>query len=495
MKEIGYVIYAVYMCCTFWLLLTALLQFHLFWLSRKTTFKEPGVVGKFSPFVSIQVPVYNERYVIEDLLRCLASLDYPKDLFEIQVLDDSNDETSSIIDRVAAELRLRQTDISVVRRPTRTGYKAGALQYGLSACKGSFIAIFDADFRPSPDFLKRLLPHFSDNNVGLVQAKWGHQNIGQNFLTRIQSYLLDMHFKVEQAGRYQAGYFINFCGTAGIWRKQCITEAGGWDSNMLSEDLDISYRAQLKGWKMVFDQQVEVPAQLPAVMEAFRIQQFRWTKGIAQTARKMLASVKALPLPAGKKTHSYFQLLSSFTFVSIFINALLSVPLLLLRNWYPEFITLSEYTMIAALNLVALTFIYYQSAGKTSGSLKDFILHYPLFLIVYLAMSVQNSMAVLQGLSGMKSPFVRTPKTGRNAAAHAYVDKKIGWINYLEMSVLAYFLFAIYLSFHLDDYFLLPFFIMFAWGLIILIYQTLKPHFIERPLIARSLVHQLAREN
>ena len=198
----------------------------------------------------------------------------------------------------------------MIRRKKRSGYKAGALQYGLPYCKGDLVEIFDADFLPCSVFLEKLLPHFHDKKIGLVQARWGHENIGQNFLTRIQSYLLDMHFKIEQAGRYNAGYFMNFSGTAGIWRKECITEAGGWDSKVLSEDLDISYRAQMKGWRIIFDGEVEVPAQLPPVMEAFKIQQFRWTKGIAQIARKSLGQVLTLQLPLTKKLHSFFHLLS-----------------------------------------------------------------------------------------------------------------------------------------------------------------------------------------
>ena len=476
MKWLGYVVYAIYVILTLWLLIYAIAQLHLMHHARvrrkRAAQRRPSVL----PFVSVQVPVYNERYVIEGLLESLAALDYPKHLYEIQVLDDSTDETSELIDRQAVLLTERGVNITVVRRDTRTGYKAGALQHGLALCKGDLVAIFDADFRPPPSFLMLLVPYFNDEKVGLVQARWGHINRGENFLTRIQTYLLDMHFMVEQEGRYQAGYFINFCGTAGIWRRKCITEAGGWDGSVLSEDLDLSYRAQLKGWKILYDKDVEVPALLPAQVPAFRIQQFRWTKGIAQIAKKVLRPLWKKPLPFGKKLHGSFHLLGSVSFVCLFINAILTVPLLMLRNHYPEFVQLTNYTAIGALNLAALAFLYYKSSTEHIGKGTNFLIHYPLFLLVYLAMSVQNSIAVIQGLVGVHSPFVRTPKDPSGAmGGHSYVKRTVNWISLLEAGLLAYFLYAIGLSFYLRDYFLLFFFVLMSGGLSILVYHSFMP--------------------
>lgn len=468
----GFVVYGIYLLSTLWLLSSALLQLHLLHLAKKKRSIQTKK-GNHLPFVTIQLPVYNEKYVIEGLLDSLSRLDYPRQLFEIQILDDSTDETSATIDITVHRLKNFGFDVSVLRREKRTEFKAGALQNGLLHAKGNLIAIFDADFRPAPNFLKQMVPHFQEEKVGLVQARWGHLNREENFLTRIQTYLLDMHFFVEQAGRYNADYFINFCGTAGIWRKKCIEDAGGWDGRILSEDLELSYRAQLKGWKIIYDKNIEVPAQLPSVVEAFKIQQFRWTKGIAQTARKTLHRIWSLPLPFFKKMHSTFHLLGSFTFVCLFVNALLTVPLLLMRNYYPGFVQLTNYSAIGALNLVALAYLYYKSCTIEQKSIGKFLLTYPVFVVIYLAMSVQNTVAVLQGLFGMKTPFVRTPKFNeKKKAENSYINNKTSWINLLELGLLAYFFCGIGLSVWLQDYFMLLFFLMISTGLSILLYHS-----------------------
>lgn len=273
LKLLAYLVFGLYAFSALWLLLNGFVQLHLLWHYKRHGKKKSALrtLPEQLPHVSIQIPVYNERYVIQRLLENLAQMQYPKDRFDIQVLDDSTDESSAIIDAAIANMQRLGIDASVMRRGQRTGFKAGALQAGLPYCKGELIAIFDADFTPSPQFLNRLVPLFEDQKVGLVQARWSHLNQNQNALTRIQTYLLDTHFSVEQTGRANAGYFINFCGTAGIWRKQCIEDAGGWDGRVLSEDLDLSYRAQLKGWKMIYDPETEVPAELPSVIEAFKV--------------------------------------------------------------------------------------------------------------------------------------------------------------------------------------------------------------------------------
>jgi len=478
MELIGYVVYGIYVLTILWLFFNAIMQLHLLWLAKK---KKPSIAKSISnnnvPGISIQLPVYNEKYVVEGLLEKLAELDYPKEKFEIQILDDSTDETSAIIKRKTEELRQKGIDVSIIRRTNRNGYKAGALQEGLPYCKGEFIAIFDADFRPPSHFLKSLLPHFTDQKIGLVQARWGHENKEENFLTRIQTILLDTHFMIEQSGRHNAGYFTNFCGTAGIWRKQCIEDAGGWDGTILSEDLELSYRAQLKGWKVIYDESIVVPAEVPSVMEAFKIQQFRWTKGIAQTARKTLPNILQLAMPLGKKLHSIFQLLSSVVFIFLFINALLTIPMLILRNQYPQFIPLTNYTVLGAINLIALTLIHYKGTNASKND-KGFFSYYPLFLIIYLGMSVQNAIAVMQGLMGKPSPFVRTPKTS-GSSSHSYLNKKISWLTILEILMLIYFLSGILLSFWFEDYFLLFFFMMMCGGLGLLVYKSLEQFYIQ----------------
>jgi cellulose synthase/poly-beta-1,6-N-acetylglucosamine synthase-like glycosyltransferase len=474
MIEVGYVVVGLYVLVSIWLLVVALMQIHLLWHAGKNKKKADGTLPRHLPFVSVQVPVYNERYVIEELLYCLSRLDYPKHLYEIQVLDDSTDDTSSIIDHAAAQLKKQSVGVHVVRRNSRAGYKAGALQHGLPLCKGELIAIFDADFRPPAHFIKSLLPHFLQQQVGLVQARWGHLNRDENNLTQLQSILLDTHFTIEQNGRYQAGYFINFCGTAGIWRKECIADAGGWDGAILSEDLDLSYRAQLKGWKIVFEKDVVVPAEVPPVVEAFKVQQFRWTKGIAQTARKTLQGVWKSSFPFSKKLHSFFQLASSFVFVCLLFNALLTLPLLVLRQYDTRFVELTDYTAICGLNLVLLTIIYYQGVKK-AGNQKGFFFYYPIFIVVYLAMSVQNTVAVLEGILGKRSPFVRTPKLSATGTKNnSYLNNTINWLVFFEMACFIYFFSGIVLSFYYADYFLLLFFFMMCSGLLILLYPTLS---------------------
>jgi len=493
-KIIGFVIYGIYILTALWLFLNAMVQLHLLWHYKRK--KRQHIETHFSsgklPFVTVQVPVYNEKYVIEKLLIALGNMDYPAERFEIQVLDDSTDETVEIIDHAVGQLRKKHLNIKVIRRSDRTGFKAGALQYGLSFCKGELIAIFDADFRPSPQYLNSMVPYFSDPGIGLVQARWTHLNREENHLTRIQTFLLDTHFSVEQSGRYKAGYFINFCGTAGIWRKQCIEDAGGWDGDVLSEDLDLSYRAQLKGWKLVYDEQIQVPAEVPAVMEAFKIQQFRWTKGMAQISRKNLKQLWQSSLPFSKKLHGVFHLLSSFVFVCLFINALLTVPLLVFRNIYPEFIALTHYSLFTSVNLVALTLFYY-NGSKTADKPEavKFFTYFPLFLVVYMAMSVQNAFAVVQGLFGSRSAFIRTPKSDQKAAQqNTYFKRRLNWINGAEIVTLCYFLYGIGLSFYLGDYFMMLFFVMISSGLAFIISQSflliaskaIKPSSLQRDL-------------
>lgn len=476
-KLIGFVVFGVYALTSLWLLLNGLVQLHLLWHYKKKEAHQKQVPPLPSqlPFVSVQIPVYNEKYVISRLFRFLSALDYPKDRFEIQVLDDSTDETRNIIDNEASLLREQNIQISVLRRKDRKGFKAGALQYGLAFCKGTFIAIFDADFTPPPHFLKSLLPHFSEEKAGMVQARWSHLNRDENYLTRIQSFLLDTHFSVEQSGRYKAGYFINFCGTAGIWRKQCIEDAGGWDGDVLSEDLDLSYRAQLKGWKLIYDQKIEVPAELPSVIEAFKIQQFRWTKGMAQISKKNIKHLLHATMPFSKKLHGIFHLLSSFVFVCLFFNALLTVPLLLFRNLYPEFRELTQYTLVTSLNLVALTlFYYYGTRSNNKSQSVHFFTHYPVFLVMYMGLSVQNAVAVLQGFLGGRSVFVRTPKLNDTGISNNhYLKRKFNWINIIELLLLCYFISGMVLSVYLGDYFLMLFFIMIGCGLGFIIYQSL----------------------
>lgn len=472
MKETGYVLFGIYVLITLWLLANSLVQFYLLVQASKNKKEKKQRPLNPLPFVSIQAPVYNEKYVAEGLLHSLSELDYPKHLFEILVLDDSTDETSAILAKKAEALTKEGFQIRIISRARRTGYKAGALQESLGQCKGEFIAVFDADFRPGPSFMRQLLPLFSNEKVGLVQARWGHANKTQNFLTRTQSFLLDTYFNVEQAGRHKQNLFTNFCGTAGIWRKQSLVEAGGWDGTVLSEDLDISYRVQLKGWKIVYDENTVVPAELPSVMEAFKTQQARWTKGMAQVWRKNIADVLKSEISLSKKFHAFFHLSAAFVFPCLLLNTLLCLPLLLLRQAYPEFVALTNYAGIGGLYLIGLTFVFYYGAQGRQRDLQ-FSFYFPLFVLVLMAFSVQNTVAVLKGLFGKSAVFVRTPKFAESDPdGNAYVSKKLTPLHMLEIVFFVVYAGGVLLSLYLHDWFYLPLFAMMTCGLGILIFHA-----------------------
>jgi cellulose synthase/poly-beta-1,6-N-acetylglucosamine synthase-like glycosyltransferase len=272
-------------------------QLNLAWHYRRQKKEKSSEVPALEnyPQVTVQLPLYNEKYVAERLIRCIASFEYPSEKLEIQVLDDSSDETVSIVENTIEQLS-DELDIKHIRRQNREGYKAGALKYGTQIAKGEFIAIFDADFLPRKDFLLKTIPYFTDENIGVVQTRWGHVNRDYCTLTKLQAFGLDAHFSIEQSGRSAAGSFINFNGTAGIWRKSCIADAGGWSADTLTEDLDLSYRAQLKGWKFKFLEEIESPAELPVIMPAVKSQQYRWNKGAAETAKKNIGKAMRKPI-------------------------------------------------------------------------------------------------------------------------------------------------------------------------------------------------------
>ena len=317
---------------------------------------------KFEDKVTIQLPLFNELYVVERLINAVCEIDYPKDKLEIQVLDDSRDET---VDIVAAAVKLKQQegfDIKHVRRQNREGFKAGALKEGLKTAKGKYIAIFDADFIPKKDFLRSTLKFFNNKKVGMVQTRWEHLNEDFSILTKIQALALDGHFVIEQSVRNKAGFFINFNGTGGVWKKECIEDAGNWHSDTLTEDLDLSYRAQLKGWKFVYLRDFTTPAELPAEMNALKAQQFRWTKGAIETAKKILPLVWKSKIPLRIKIQSTFHLTNNIVFPFILIAGILNVPLIFIKNSgpYTGFFNFMAIFVIAFLS----SFLFYLFSQK-----------------------------------------------------------------------------------------------------------------------------------
>ncbi|WP_299989508.1 cellulose synthase family protein [uncultured Pontibacter sp.] len=469
---------AVYGLCLAFIFCYSLVQLHLTYLywSRRKTIPAPEAIPDESytwPAVTVQLPLYNERYVVERLIDAVAALDYPRHLLQIQLLDDSTDDTSELIRQKMASYANTGLRLEHVRRPDRSGYKAGALQYGLQQATGDFIAIFDADFVPQPDFLKRTIPAFSHKQVGVVQTRWGHLNQDYSLLTRLQAFGLDAHFTVEQVGRNSGGHFINFNGTAGVWRKSCILDAGGWQSDTLTEDLDLSYRAQLRGWHFRYLQGVEAPAELPAAMGALKSQQYRWTKGAAETARKHLGKVLHASIPFSTRIHAVFHLLNSSIFVCVLLTALLSLPMLYLKHSVPGLELLFALGSLLIISLLALLAFYWTSLYQRTGSVwyttRRFIPEFFLFLSMSMGMSLHNTVAVLEGYLGRKTPFIRTPKHNLQHRhdswrQHAYAITSLHPVTVLEGLLAFYFGYGVVMGFQLQDYGLLPFHVMLMLG-------------------------------
>jgi len=447
-------------------------------------FQTTSIPDKDLPFVTVQLPIFNELYVVERLIDNIAQFDYPRDKFEIQVLDDSTDETVEISRKKVEAWKLKGINIELITREKRTGFKAGALSEGLKTAKGEFVAIFDADFVPNADFLRRTIPYFiSDPKVGVVQTRWEHLNKNYSILTKIQAFALDAHFTVEQQGRNAAGYFINFNGTAGIWRRQCIDDAGGWESDTLTEDLDLSYRAQIKGWKFRYLEDIGSPAELPVAMNAIKSQQFRWTKGGAETAKKNIKRIWASDVKLGQKLHGTAHLLNSQVFLMTLVCAILSVPLLLFKNVIPSFSTwFTLLSVFIACFLILGAFYYcsiyrrFKSRMRAVGYLFSI---FPLFLSMSMGISLHNTIAVLEGVLGFKSPFIRTPKfaitkTNKNWKTNKYLEKKISMRTILEFVLSLYFLFGAVVAFLLKDFGLFPFHAMLFAGFGMVAYLTIK---------------------
>jgi cellulose synthase/poly-beta-1,6-N-acetylglucosamine synthase-like glycosyltransferase len=418
--------------------------------------------------VTIQLPLYNELYVVERLIDAVCAIDYPKDKLEIQVLDDSTDETVEVAAKIVEEKKKLGFDISYIHRANRKGYKAGALKEGLAIAKGRYVAIFDADFIPRKNFLKKTLSFFSDNNVGMVQTRWEHLNSNFSILTKAQALALDGHFVIEQTVRNKAGFFINFNGTAGVWRKECIEDAGNWHSDTLTEDLDLSYRAQLSGWKFIFLKDFTSPAELPSEINALKAQQFRWTKGAIETAKKILPLVWKSKIPLRVKLQSTFHLSNNLVFPFILLAAILNVPLIFIKN------SGSHEVYFALMSVFVLAFIstflfYLYSQKDVRSDWRKKIVLFPLFMAGSMGLAVNNSRAVFEGLMNRKSEFIRTPKfkvvdekdswTGKK-----YLNSKIGLSVIIESIMAVYCLIGIVSSIYFLELAALPFQLLFFTG-------------------------------
>jgi cellulose synthase/poly-beta-1,6-N-acetylglucosamine synthase-like glycosyltransferase len=439
------------------------------------------------PFVTIQLPVYNELYVMERLLKNIAEIDYPKHKLEIQVLDDSTDESFAQTAAHIIALKSNGLDIQHVTRADRKGFKAGALKEGLKSAKGEYIAIFDADFLPQKDWLYKTIPYFKDRNIGVVQTRWGHINKDYSLLTRVQAFALDAHFTLEQVGRNSEGHFINFNGTAGVWRKQCILDAGNWEGDTLTEDLDLSYRAQLKNWKFKYLEEVETPAELPVVISAARSQQFRWNKGGAENFRKMLGRLwRSKEISFKTKVHGTLHLLNSTMFLSIFVVAVLSIPMLYIKNEYDHlkvyFIVMSFFVISTLIFFICYWFMYKKMNGGGFLKFFEYIGMFFLFFSIAMGFSVHNSIAVLEGHLGKKSDFIRTPKFNINNLkdswkGNKYLVNKLSPNIIIEGILMFYFGFGMYLAFVVGDqggdFGLFPFHLMLCLGFGFVFFKSL----------------------
>lgn len=442
-----------------WLVINVLLMVHVthegilvFNAFRKRSKIAPKVQVSDLPKVTVQLPLYNEKYVIERLLNAISKLDYPEELLEVQILDDSTDETTEVIE---SYIERNKSHFKLIRRDNREGYKAGALAYGLQFATGEFVAIFDADFIPDPDFLKSTVPFFQDPKVGVVQTRWLHINEDQSMLTRAQALMLNTHFSIEQLGRHNAKGFINFNGTAGIWRIACIEDAGGWHADTLTEDLDLSFRAQSKGWRFEYLFDVGSPAELPSTFAAFRTQQFRWSKGAAECVRKNWKILWKSPMSFATKVMGSFHLLNSSVYLLVVSLLLLSPFVYYVQSEELVTIPFHEYLVPIGPTVSASLFLIFLS-GNLIGStnkLKTILWFVPslfFFFAMTTGISLYMSFGVLEGYFGKKSPFVRTPKFGekniQTKIKSGYDYKKEYSIQLLELLCWGYGIYWFYIG-------------------------------------------------
>jgi len=420
-----------------------------------------------SKIVTIQLPVFNEMYVVERLINAVCKLNYPKEKLEIQLLDDSTDETSNIIAKLCKQKKQEGFLISHIQRKNRTGFKAGALKNGLAETKGEFIAIFDADFIPHVDFLINTLPHFYSKKIGMVQTRWAHLNEKQSLLTRVQAFALDGHFAIEQKVRNDAGFFINFNGTGGVWRKECIEDAGNWENDTLTEDLDLSYRAQLKGWQFVYLKDITTPAELPAEISALKSQQFRWTKGAIETAKKLLPAIWLSRLSLRIKLQSTFHLTNNFVFPFVIVVAILNLPLLFIKHG-GHFNTYFNYSSLFIIAFFSTALFYISAQKNIYLDWKMRILIFPIFLSGTMGLALNNTKAVLEGMFNKKSEFIRTPKYVNESpkkVVNQYIQKsKISVLIIVEILFAIYSLIGVITSIYFIELAALPFNMMFFFG-------------------------------
>ncbi|HJR61587.1 MAG TPA: cellulose synthase family protein [Vicinamibacterales bacterium] len=446
-------------------------RYYLVYLYMKNKDRTPAPLPPLEdlPPVTVQLPIFNEMYVADRLIGSVCELDYPRELLEIQVLDDSTDETRDIAELAVRRYAAKGFDIKYLHRVDRTGFKAGALEAGLRQASGEFIAIFDADFVPPTDFLMRTLPYFAtDPKIGMVQARWGHINQDYSLLTTIQAILLDAHFVLEHGGRNRSGCFFNFNGTAGIWRREVIPDAGGWQHDTLTEDLDLSYRAQLRGWRFIFLPDLVAPAEVPVEMNSFKSQQHRWAKGSIQTCMKLLPAILRSNQPLGVKAEAFFHLSANFNYLLMSVLSILMFPSMYVRYSMGWTETMLIDVPLFAAATVSFCYFYMVSQRELYPDWKTRLKYLPFLMSIGIGLCVNNTRAVIEAVFGKQSEFARTPKYGIERDSDEWVGKKyhqsVGVQPMIELALGLYFTGTVFYALANGIYPTLPFLMLFQVG-------------------------------
>jgi cellulose synthase/poly-beta-1,6-N-acetylglucosamine synthase-like glycosyltransferase len=469
-------------------------RYYLVYLYMRNRDKDPQPLAPLSslPAVTIQLPLYNEMYVADRLIDAVCGMDYPRELLEIQVLDDSTDETRAIAESAVRRFAAEGVDIRYIHRADRTGYKAGALEAGLKVARGEFVAIFDADFIPRPDFLTQLMAHFADPKIAMVQARWGHINQDYSLLTKIQSILLDGHFVLEHGGRHRAGRFFNFNGTAGIWRRAAIEDAGGWQHDTLTEDLDLSYRAQLRGWRFVFRPDVIAPAEVPVEMNAFKSQQHRWAKGSIQTCRKLLPRILAANVPLGVKAEAFFHLTANFNYPLMCVLSVLMFPAMKIRynmGWY-EMLLIDVPLFFAATFSVCNFYMICQR--EIHHDWRARMRYLPILMSIGIGLCINNTKAVFEALFNKHTEFNRTPKYRIEGDGDDWVGKKyrqsVQIQPLIELALGLYFTWTVFYALASQIYATVPFLVLFQIGFLYTGLVSLVQQYAEDPVVLKTQV-------
>ena len=442
---------------------------YLYYKNKKNRTTEPAKHFDELPRVTVQLPIFNEQFVVERLLDAICKLQYPLDRLDIQVLDDSTDETIAVARGLVEHYAAKGFPISYHHRANREGFKAGALREGMKTSKGEFIAIFDADFVPPEDFLLRTIHHFTDPKIGMVQTRWTHINRNYSFLTEVEAILLDGHFVLEHSGRARSNVFFNFNGTAGVWRRAAIEEAGGWQHDTLTEDTDLSYRAQLKGWKFIYLQDVECPAELPVEMTAFKTQQARWAKGLVQTGKKILPQVLKSDQPFHVKLEAWYHLTANISYPLMIVLSVLLLPAMIIRFYQGWFQMLYIDLPLFIASTFSISSFYLVSQRELfPGRWFRALLYLPFLMALGIGLTITNTRAVLEALVGKQTAFARTPKyrveNKKDKVAAAKYRKRLGWVPWIELLIGTYFALTVYYAIDNENFITVPFLLLFVVG-------------------------------